>query len=130
MMGGILSCSSGQNVPSIGKSKKSSMPSGQVKNLNAGGKKAETTRSCIENASITCINKLMVEWRAPCECLLVGSWCSQMLSCQFLSNLTFVTASTRHFSITDAHFIVLYLMLRVFSSIYNALICFAFSFLL
>ncbi|XP_062109059.1 transcription factor GTE8-like [Humulus lupulus] len=43
---GILSCSSGQNVPTIGKSKKSSMLTpGQVKNSNAGGKKAETNRS-------------------------------------------------------------------------------------
>ncbi|XP_062109058.1 transcription factor GTE8-like [Humulus lupulus] len=43
---GILSCSSGQNVPNIGKSKKSSMVTpGQVKNSNAGGKKAEMNRS-------------------------------------------------------------------------------------
>ncbi|XP_062109057.1 transcription factor GTE8-like isoform X2 [Humulus lupulus] len=42
---GILSCSSGQNVRTVGKSKKSSMPCGQVKNLNTGGKKAEMNRS-------------------------------------------------------------------------------------
>ncbi|KAF4367240.1 hypothetical protein G4B88_026747 [Cannabis sativa] len=43
---GILSCSSGQNLPTNGKSKKPSMlTSGQVKNLNAGVKKAEMNRS-------------------------------------------------------------------------------------
>ncbi|KAF4355363.1 hypothetical protein F8388_026633 [Cannabis sativa] len=43
---GMLSYSSGPNVPAIGKSKKSSMiTSGPVKNLNPGGKKAETSRN-------------------------------------------------------------------------------------
>ncbi|KAM6565504.1 hypothetical protein CsatA_024632 [Cannabis sativa] len=43
---GMLSYSSGPNVPAIGKSKKFSMiTSGPVKNLNPGGKKAETSRN-------------------------------------------------------------------------------------
>ncbi|KAF4385797.1 hypothetical protein F8388_010353 [Cannabis sativa] len=42
----ILTCSNGQNVPTIGKSRKFSTPtSSQGKKLNAGVKKAETNRS-------------------------------------------------------------------------------------